>query len=236
MVEDCQKLCVTIDPALCGFTRDDHVIITGNFDNWNPGQYMLEFDADTGCFKVQLPYDGVSETIVCKFVVNNNEWQTLDCFDKHVDNMGHENNIIHCKAWLQTRGANANASVGADADADADIVMEDVELDLHPLSNSVSPSDLPIEQLDLAATISNSDDHDYIHITSRGELSSSEDVELDLRTATGAIDDILNHENGQQGQSAQSAKSSNNTDYQFSHNPIHGLVAKLRHATTYCKR
>ena len=102
MSEDCQELCVRIDPVSCGFTKNDHVAVTGDFDNWMPGQYVLHFDPSTGYFMVHLPYDGESETFVCKFVINHQIWRALDCFEKYVDELGHENNLIYCKAWLET--------------------------------------------------------------------------------------------------------------------------------------
>lgn len=224
MSENCQELCLRIDPASCGFTKDDHVIITGDFDNWNPGQYTLNYESSTGYFIAHLPYDGYSEAFVCKFVVNNEHWKALSCFDKYIDDMGHENNLIHCKAWLETE------------EMVADIVMEDVELDLKPFRSSMSPSDLQIDQLAITRP---SSEQDYIHVTSRGELSSSEDVELDPRVTQGTIDDILVDDiDEQQSQQTllQASYSDQNAKYPSSYNPIHGLVATLRRATTYWKR
>ncbi|CDO96601.1 unnamed protein product [Kluyveromyces dobzhanskii CBS 2104] len=224
MSEDYQELCIRIDPASCGFNKDDHVVITGDFDNWNPGRYVLNYDSATGYYTVRLPYDGCSDTFICKFVVNYEHWRALNCFDKYVDAIGHENNLIYCKAWLQPE------------EIVADIIMEDVELDLKPLKNSMSPSELLMDQLNIDRPGS---EHDYIHITSRGELSSSEDVELDPRSTPGAIDDTLileTDEHQPQPAASQEGCSGQNTRYQISHNPIHGLVTTLRRATTYWKR
>lgn len=210
MTEGCLELCVRIDPISSGLSKDDHIVITGDFDNWNPGQYVLGFDPRTEYFMVHLPYDGKSERFACKFVINDCEWKTLDCFDRCIDDQGHENNLIHCRAWLESEEI-----VG-------DIVMEDVELDIKPVSSSICQSDLGIENLHLD---SQTTDHDYIHVTSRGELSSSEDVELDPRTAHGEIDDLLDDVTVSGVQPPENSSKS-----------VTGFLAAFRRAKTYWSR
>ena len=78
-----------------------------------------------------------------------------------------------------------------------------------------------MEQLNLN---SQNNDNEYIHVTSRGELSSSEDVELDPRVTQDGIDDILDNETVTETKpNAESSKA------------VHGFIAAFRRATTYWK-
>lgn len=142
------------------FNPHDHIIITGDFDKWEHKRYILRFVKSKNHFEVRIPYEGQDHLIV-KFLVNGTKWMTLNCLKSMVDEQGYVNNIITCKDWLKPQISNSTQ------------IMEDVNINISSeVDNIFLINQMGTHQLD----------SDYIHVTSRGELSSSEDIELSVHS------------------------------------------------------
>ncbi|AMD20633.1 HDL111Cp [Eremothecium sinecaudum] len=94
------ELELLIEDTEVNFNHNDHIVITGDFDDWQHEKYTLKYDDFTRAYRVQLPYNG-EEDLVFKFVVNGTQWLTVDCFDSITDAGGFVNNRIFCKDWLK---------------------------------------------------------------------------------------------------------------------------------------
>lgn len=91
-----------ISDSKVSFNSKDRIAVTGNFDNWEHKKYMLLYDDFSREFRVNIPYNG-EEQLVFKFVLNNSEWITIDCFELVSDEQGNVNNRILCREWLKEK-------------------------------------------------------------------------------------------------------------------------------------
>ncbi|SCU85094.1 LAFA_0D13850g1_1 [Lachancea sp. 'fantastica'] len=174
------------DYALGEYSHNDKVVITGSFDNWEHTRHVLKFDNIEKAYNVTIP-SGESDRIIFKFVINDKEWVTLPYFETQTDSRGLVNNVLCWSDHTENCLDNVTISSAAAGTAPA---QEEMVLGIADTSHVELAS--PTAVTEPRSTMQNSPvEHDYIHVSSQDELSSTENLDLNSRDSYDCNDGSL---------------------------------------------
>lgn len=146
--------------------------------------------------------------LLLQFVINDSDWITLSYFNTVTDSFGHVNNILNPKDYI-TAGTSDNQlddhldeitiNTVTSTDAIADDEEEDDEDDENDEGEETEENDREAVRNHrdsdtgkasggsppITTEHDSTTDGEYIHVSSRGELSSSEDLELEPSNTSG---------------------------------------------------
>ncbi|CEP60626.1 Atg45p LALA0_S01e15280g [Lachancea lanzarotensis] len=155
--------------ALSEYSHNDKVVITGSFDNWEHKRYRLSFDDSEKCYNVTIP-SGKSDRIIFKFVINDKEWVSLPYFETQTDSRGLVNNVLRWDDYTENCLDNVTISsaVAGATQANPDSAKSGLAHRAAGPGPKSTTQPSPVE-------------HDYIHVSSQDELSSTENLDLNSR-------------------------------------------------------
>ncbi|SCV04424.1 LAME_0H18316g1_1 [Lachancea meyersii CBS 8951] len=183
--------------ALGHYSPNDKVVITGSFDNWEHMNHILEFNDSEKSYVVTIP-GGDSDSIIFKFVINDKEWVCLPYFETQIDSRGLVNNILRWQDYTDECLDNitissaapgpenpperprTQTSDGSDGLAGINAEFAASKSECAPFATSPGPRSA------LQATQSSPVEHDYIHVSSQDELSSTENLDLTFQDSCGS--------------------------------------------------
>ncbi|SCU97769.1 LADA_0H08174g1_1 [Lachancea dasiensis] len=184
--------------ALGDFSHNDKVVITGSFDNWEHTKHVLNYNDSDKNYTVSIP-DAGSGLITFKFVINDREWVTLSYFETETDSRGLVNNVLRLQdhndecldditisSVIHTDPVPGSKSVPPTSrdpqpcqNSSAKLSDKSTEADPVPTNSST------FNAVSSKTTSSSSRaphappvEHDYIHVSSQDELSSTENLDL----------------------------------------------------------
>ena len=88
------NIVLVIPREVVGRSPKDKIVITGEFDNWQHSDYVLQYDEIQG-YRVEIPRLNGKEKAMFKLLVNDSDWITLSYFETMTDNCGHTNNVLN---------------------------------------------------------------------------------------------------------------------------------------------
>ncbi|CAR28193.1 hypothetical protein ZYGR_0N06850 [Zygosaccharomyces rouxii] len=223
------NIVLVIPREVVGRSPKDKIVITGEFDNWQHSDYVLQYDEIQG-YKVEIPRLNGKEKAMFKLLVNDCDWVTLSYFETITDNCGHTNNVLNYHDYELNDNLDdiTISSVQDDLRQQEQLLnytrndYEEKEGEPKEVAISVSGSHeqsipderTPSEEIDSTQAATN----DYVNISSHGELSSTEDLDCDF-----SGDDDL-EETIQYG---------SNIHFNPNQRPLNGLVSIVKRAKTY---
>lgn len=194
----------------------DKIVITGEFDDWQHSDYVLQYDEKEG-YKVMIPRLNGKEKALFKFLINDNKWITLSYFETLTDDSGITNNVLHYHDYDPHEGLD-DVTIGS--------MHDENEQQRQLLSYStqvteavvLSPDLFQQEKLEANSCSTNQNGmNDYVNISSHGELSSIED--LDFEPNESDLEETIQYDS--------------NVSFNTNQRPLNGLVSIVKKARTY---
>lgn len=223
------NILVVIPREVVGRSPKDKIVITGEFDNWQHSDYVLQYDEVEG-YKVEIPRLNGKERAMFKLLVNDCDWIMLSYFETMTDNCGHTNNVLNYHDYEPNDNLDDITISSAHDDLKQQEQLlnyagndyEEKEGEPKEVAMSVTSSheqtfpeeSIPSEEIDSTHAATN----DYINISSHGELSSTEDLDCDF-----SADDDLE----------ETIQYSSNVPFNPNQRPLEGLVSIVKRAKTY---
>ncbi|EDO16152.1 hypothetical protein Kpol_1070p35 [Vanderwaltozyma polyspora DSM 70294] len=209
----------------CDVGPIDDILVTGEFDGWRAVQYHLELGMD-GVYRSKIPVLEDHKDVIFKFQINGNFWTTLSSFETIWDNEGHLNNILSYK----------DCKFISENDIDENVTINEMgsTLDCREMSESTvshAPHSTAVEENTLHKVIFSprittvdldESKDDYINVSSNGELSSIENLELDMNEMEENVESTLQFTN----------RNEFSTDYK----PLFNLVTVTKKMRTFLNK
>ncbi|AQZ13294.1 YIL024C [Zygosaccharomyces parabailii] len=198
------SILLVIPKEVVGRSPKDKIVITGEFDNWQHSDYVLQYDERQG-FKVEIPKLRGKEKAMFKLLVNDNDWITLSYFETATDASGHTNNVLHYHDYeINENMEDVTISSASDERQQQQLLKYAAETD---------ENNLPTEELETTQAVTN----DYVNISSHGELSSTEDLDCDFSGSD--LEETIQYDS--------------NVSFNPNQRPLNGLVSIVNRARTY---
>lgn len=194
----------------------DKIVITGEFDDWQHSDYVLQYDEKEG-YKVEIPRLTGKEKAMFKLVINDREWITLSYFETTTDNSGHTNNVLNYHDY-DLNDALDDVTIGSTNDENE----QQEQLLSYTVNGSeneyLSPDMFPQERLEgYQSSTTHTATNDYVNISSHGELSSTEDLDFDPSESD--LEETIQYDS--------------NVFLNTNQRPLNGLVSIAKRARTY---
>ncbi|SCV01202.1 LANO_0F10638g1_1 [Lachancea nothofagi CBS 11611] len=172
--------------ALGEFSNSDKVVITGSFDNWEHTKHVLKYNSSDGSYNVAVPR-GEANSITFKFVINDKEWVILPYFETRTDSRGLVNNILR---W-QDNNEECLDDITISSVKPVDRALYTSLIDTNSAATQSEEVQAPLA---LGATNRTSHvspvEHDYIHVSSQDELSSTENLNLTAHYSSDSAENL----------------------------------------------
>lgn len=195
---------LVIPSEVVGRSPKDKIVITGEFDNWQHSDYVLQYDEHQG-YKVEIPKVNGKEKAMFKLLVNDCDWITLSYFETATDGCGHTNNVLHYHDYeLNDNLEDVTISSATDEKQQEQLLRYAAE---------AGENELPADGLETPPAVTN----DYVNISSHGELSSTEDLECDFSDSD--LEETIQYDS--------------NISFNPNQRPLNGLVSIVNRARTY---
>lgn len=221
---------LVIPREVVGRSPKDKIVITGEFDNWQHSDYILQYDENQG-YKVEIPKLSGREKAMFKLLVNDCDWITLSYFETATDNCGHTNNVLNYQDYEvndnlddvtissiqdELRQQEQLLNYARNDCEDKEGSKEDQIFTHENKNNSESTGDesMPSEEADSTQVVTN----DYVNISSHGELSSTEDLDGDF-SGEEDLEETIQY--------------NSNVSFDANQRPLNGLVSIVKRAKTY---
>lgn len=164
----------------------DEIMVTGEFDKWEALHYRLFLGADD-IYRVSIPLSKDREDIIFKFRINGDHWTTFSLFATTWDKQGHLNNVVRYSDYqnmLDETGGKGNSFAKLEST---------IKCTEEATKSNVSNKERKINRNKNNFKPAYSDDskEDYINLSSNGELSSVENLEIDIMELEGNIEDTI---------------------------------------------
>lgn len=204
----------------------DKVVITGEFDNWEHSDYVLQYYENEG-YKVEIPRINGKKRTMFKLVINDQEWITLAFFETAVDDSGHTNNVLNYDDYEMDASLDdiTISSIRDENEQQEQLLSYAAEVgDNQFLSHEIFPKDQLGDQLEERLDEEHTSEmqagmNDYVNISSHGELSSTEDLDFDPCESDLDLEGTIQYDS--------------NVSFHTNQRPLNGLVTIVKKARTY---
>ncbi|QLG73822.1 hypothetical protein HG535_0F03330 [Zygotorulaspora mrakii] len=192
----------------------DKIVITGEFDNWQHSDYILEYDGKEG-YKVEIPRLTGRERALFKFLVNDNRWITLSYFETLTDEQGFINNVLNYHDYDGLDDVTINSSTQDENEQQEKLLSYSTEV---TDAKYMSPELFSHGKLEANSSSNNPvGSNDYVNISSHGELSSIEDLEFEPYESD--LEETIQYDS--------------KVSFSTNQKPLDGLVSMVKKARTY---